>query len=487
MQFKIFTTVGTSIITNDNNIGNFDDFDDSSYYENWESVKADFTTKSNQWLVKIKEKASQPNLSAEISSLLKIAESKPKDTFGVYLLCTDTLESAVCAWAIQQWFEFNKKDKKYTQFTIHFGFDEAYIVKDLRVTNQKDYEQGFMNLIEAIDNKKAKKGDILNITGGYKALIPILTLYGQLREMPLKYLYNEAELKDAVLVTVGNLPIGFDWAVIEALKPFVAQHFLDKPEMQKFGKNWYEEKEETDNTSPLYPVFRSLQQYGLILWNKDENKLTSNTLGKMVLKFQYAIEDNKGHIMEHLLFRYFCLPHKDALTKNYSSDTCIPIPPHDYLLDGKKIELGDIDIWLKYKEECTALECTETKEFNVWCEAKSISSATSYVPKDGKNKYYDQLKVRALALDLSYVETLFVIFRFVVEGVNDNNPFIHDALKPAIENLQRLNSDEDFIAKSSFKCLGISIPITFKENKVDMTESFYKGDFSKWKWELLSM
>ena len=127
------------------------------------------------------------------------------------------------------------------------------------------------------------------------------------------------------------------------------------------------------------------------------------------------------------------------------------------------------------------------KIINVWCEAKSISSATSYVPKDGKNKYYDQLKVRALALDLSYVETLFVIFRFVVEGVNDNNPFIHDALKPAIENLQRLNSDEDFIAKSSFKCLGISIPITFKENKVDMTESFYKGDFSKWKWELLSM
>lgn len=483
MQYKIFTTVGTSIITNDNQIANFGNFNDSSYFENWYAVKSEFDSRKNQWLLKLKEKAAQTDLSAEISSLLKIAEANQNDTFEVHLLSTDTLESAVCAWVIKQWFCENKKIGNHTQFTaIHFDFTEEHIVENLRVTNQKDYEQGFMTLIEAIDNLKAKKGDILNITGGYKALIPILTLYGQLREMPLKYLYNESELKNAVLVTVGNLPIGFDWAVIEALKPFVAQHFLDKPEMQKFGKNWYEEKEETNNTSPLYPVFRSLQQYGLILWNKDENKLTSNTLGKMILKFQFAIEHNKGYIMEHLLFRYFCLPHKDTLTKNYSSDICIPIPPPDYLLDGKKIELGDIDIWLKYKEECTG-----TKEFNVWCEAKSISTATSYVPKDGKNKYCDQLKARALALNLPHLETLLVIFRFVVIGVNQDEAFIHEALKPAIKNLQNLNNDQDFTAKSNFKCLGISIPITFKQNRVDMTESFYKGDFSQWKWEMLTL
>jgi len=101
-----------------------------------------------------------------------------------------------------------------------------------------------------------------------------------------------------------------------------------------------------------------------------------------------------------------------------------------------------------------------------------------------KAKYYKQLKARILYLNKPFLETLLIVYRFVIDGMPDDT-FLNDKLKDSLLFLQKLNSDEEFIGKSKFKCIGISIPVNFKDNRIDMTENFYTGGFSSWKWEEL--
>ena len=82
-------------------------------------------------------------------------------------------------------------------------------------------DTGFHNLVEITSKeirsaKAAKEKVILNISGGYKAILPVMTLVAQLEEVPLNYVYEDSN----EIIEIGNLPISFDWAAIEALKPF---------------------------------------------------------------------------------------------------------------------------------------------------------------------------------------------------------------------------------------------------------------------------
>ena len=52
-----------------------------------------------------------------------------------------------------------------------------------------------------------------------KAVIPFMTLYAQLKNIELRYMYEESDN----LVKVGNLPIQFDWAVGELYHDFLCE------------------------------------------------------------------------------------------------------------------------------------------------------------------------------------------------------------------------------------------------------------------------
>ena len=445
MQYKIFTTVGTSITKK----LSFSGFDDKSFHENWEKEenrKATFEQKKSTWEDNIKKHLNNTQLSAEISSLLKIAESNPQDTFEVYLLCTDTLESAVCAWAIQQWFKFNKEDKKYTQFAIHFEFTKEYIVENLRVTNQKDYEQGFMNLIEAIDNKKAKKGDILNITGGYKALIPILTLYGQLREMPLKYLYNEAELKDAVLVTVGNLPINFEWEYIyywELLirpvsldyispiytsllclekKQILEHNHLENQQEFKSLPLSSEEKGRITKIKKFLPIYKKMIEENVLKFDEVKNKVELTIIGDILQKYsnkkQLIGSQRMGALAELLFYKFFSIPPDKRKTLNTTDyvlnlnptfePTKFTISPSNEIIIGSGTkDAKDIDINL----------CNLQDKSIVLGECKT---SWAFIRKSKENDYFYQIKARILQqlkinLDQnnkSNLQFLFIVLNF---------------------------------------------------------------------------
>lgn len=174
--------------------------------------------------------------SAEISSIIKIAEEQRSETMAVHLIATDTLLSVFAAEMIARWFE--KHGEGLFSGMVVFNRSEAreekrHIVKGLKITSQPNFEKGFLSLIEVVDGLvsqwiKSKDEVIFNITSGYKAIVPILTLYGQLREIPLKYIYDESDLETASLVTLDNLPLNFDWAIGELFADYIQNFDLRK-------------------------------------------------------------------------------------------------------------------------------------------------------------------------------------------------------------------------------------------------------------------
>ena len=508
MPKTIITTVGTSLITNYSEKLRKENQQDNDYQDAYDNLKElpffehnldeRKVTKVLERVTTIKTKLGNFSNCAEISSIVAIEKElkiTDKKDLTIHLLCTDTILSALCAEVIAKYLQdkgftvkFEKVEENETIISKikDSDFSSKYIIKDLRVDSKGNYEKGFMNLIEELDNLKLTKNDILNITGGYKAIIPILTLYGQLREIPLKYLYNDSELdKQNDLVTVGNLPFGLDWAVVEALKPFLKTKFLSQNSILILAKLWFNDKIKFENKNELknikrtvMSVFYALISYKLIfLYDDAQVKLTA--LGLIVKNTSIELDKNKGYIMEHLLFKYFATYAKKVeLTKHYSTNFNIATPPKKYILSGEEIQVGDLDVFLSYSNKPNC--------YDVWAESKAITAAEIYYKKIGTdNDYYKQLKARVLSLNLPYIETLFIVFRFVFTGVNDQEPFISQDLNKVLCHLQKLNEDEALKGKSKFRCFGISIPTNFSGNKIDLTENFYKGGFSTWTWKEL--
>jgi putative CRISPR-associated protein (TIGR02619 family) len=455
--------------------------------------------------------------SAEITSIIAIAEKEEPDVeIEIHLIATDTVLSVFAAELIEKWFKQNKPAIKVffqRPNELKTQKDSDYVIHKLRVSSNEDYQEGFMNLIEVVtalikSNKEAKNETVLNITGGYKAIIPILTLVGQLEEVPLKYIYDENSLnKEIELVEVKNLPISFDWVVVEALKPFLKKEFLKKEEIDVLGKFWFKKQIRFQNNKFLsvssadevklalrsipniyHQVFNSLVYYNLIRWNTTIEAVDVNYIGMFLKSLTIGFE--KGYIMELLLHKYFLTPTNDnPVTKKYrlldeeninSINNQLKKTPHFKItdLETKSIqlvkqskEIGDLDIPLK---ENTNI---------VWGESKAFSAATDYLKViGGKKDYYLQLKARALVSNElgGKMKNLLIIFRFVFKGINDSMAFITTELNSTLEHLEKLNDDND-IENSNFKAIGVDIPLKFKGDKIDFTD-FYKGEFKYWKW-----
>lgn len=221
------------------------------------------------------------NSCAEISSILTITEhlckgitnTSEKLELILFFVCTDTILSPLCAEVIatylnekKQTFAFrnnqlvdinvsftittpefiSQKDSEGKYKTIIENikvkdYECKYIVKGLTVNNNTDFQnagfEGLSSIItnisfysdatkpEDFDDKKIKKNienAIINITGGYKGFIPILTLICQLLEVEMQYLYEESK----ALITIPKLPIQFDLSIIESLASHLNNDYL---------------------------------------------------------------------------------------------------------------------------------------------------------------------------------------------------------------------------------------------------------------------
>lgn len=219
---KIITTVGTSVFENylkDKTVAEKDkrDFRVDYNYIKDESPPFSKYNANKEMLEELEEHIvpwykNAPNASAEIKSILKIKEETEGEV-EIYLIATDTVLSVKAAELVKEWLVkkgilVNKK---------------ISIIECLRIQDANAFiNNGIQNLIVEILNiheSDNQENSILNISGGFKAMIPVLTIVGQLYDMPLFYIYENSDTP----IEIQRLPISFDWDVIESYTDYLAQ------------------------------------------------------------------------------------------------------------------------------------------------------------------------------------------------------------------------------------------------------------------------
>ncbi|MGI6450914.1 MAG: hypothetical protein ACOX3R_11720 [Desulfitobacteriia bacterium] len=174
------------------------------------------------------------NASAEIKSTLSI-QSEVQDDLEVYLLATDTLDSKLASEIIKEVIDgYKSKDDKVIKIA------SITIVEGLQVFNRSRLEkEGLTNLVDEIYkilgyHYPGEENVLLNITGGYKCIIPYLTVLAQINQAPLYYIFDETE----ELIRIPQAPLDINWGMFEKYKNAIDQ--LEKG----VNKSWAEFKRE---------------------------------------------------------------------------------------------------------------------------------------------------------------------------------------------------------------------------------------------------
>ena len=511
MEKIIITTVGTSLITNYfedlRKIGKDADKNAQDYYDKLRNIPY-YPINDNTNKGKLLKKVESCSNCAEISSLETIKQELQKEDANVqikvYLICTDTVLSPLCAGIIKCYLK--------EPFEVKFEENEEHIIKDLRVDNKELFENtGFEGLMACIDKIATKPKDcILNISGGYKALIPPLTLYGQLKNIPLNYKYEDS----SAIIEIGNLPVGIDWSFVEALKPFLnlefhplwlnggkelANAFINGDVYFDKGNNMFR-----TNNEELEKDIKEKEKVLFVIKHLLDNKLISKkisltVLGKLLQNVQ-TLEDYRGYQMEYILYHYFahCKSDKDKQVQNYQSNAPLKLTG-SFKFEDKKLVIsneikekpyrafGDIDVSL-IRDGIIVLG-----------ESKAFSTFLSYRGDKSGQKYYEQLYARLkrftqehfdkINLENPILEMLIIVFQFQFEGFetsileNETVQAIYQKFK-AIEK-ESIEVNEKVAVKPVVHLLGVRCLIKFDNTKstANYTSFYDKPNFS---WEVLN-
>ena len=210
---RLITPVGTSLFTNyiDKNSG------DSSFRTNFETIRmksasdwdnhsdeiSDLEAYSAQFV-----KNNVPSASAELQSIANV-QAKLKDGVQVYLLASDTIASQLVAKILAEKITGGVLDNVSVEFNAAND-----VIKGLQVDNPKAFSnEGMTNLIRKINEKAGGYWPALaiNITGGFKATLPYLTILAQLKGVPLYYNFEDTD----ALIKIPQAPLVIDWGLIE--------------------------------------------------------------------------------------------------------------------------------------------------------------------------------------------------------------------------------------------------------------------------------
>ncbi|HOA84203.1 MAG TPA: putative CRISPR-associated protein [Thermodesulfovibrio thiophilus] len=264
---KIITMVGTSIFDN-----YFEYSSDKTFKNHFEALKdrqsKDYSNelgkiegikkKTSFWLKETDVK----NASAEIKSLIKLKENL-QDDFEVYLFSSDTILGRLAGEILEEGL------KKLSEFED--GRITLDIIGDLQVKDSKKFMNGMRNLIEKTFKITNGYWDntVINITGGYKATIPYLTILAQLNGCPIYYIFEDQD----ALIKIPSLPLSTEVINCEDLRN-------NKDIIAKLQKGIDNEK---DYNELIYSDF--YRKYGVMVWEDYVNNspiAELNPLGKIL-------------------------------------------------------------------------------------------------------------------------------------------------------------------------------------------------------------
>lgn len=268
---KIVTTVGTSLVTNIINplknkcnlnqkekeaLDNFSKLFKKDYKEK-DTLSKEYDALKDF----IKENVSfDEKTSAEIKSLIAIQKNDKFKNFSVEieLIATDSILSPLCSDILKELLEKNSNFK--------VNFDEKNIIKDLQVADYKRYKNGLINLLNRL-NQIGSNGQyfgdmILNVTGGFKGVIPYMTIFGQVNKIPIFYIF---EFTNA-LIEIPQVPIRIDEELFD--KYWKELYLIDSSILAEKSKLDYSFIQDCENILEIEDNFIALNPLGKILWDK---------------------------------------------------------------------------------------------------------------------------------------------------------------------------------------------------------------------------
>lgn len=200
---KVITTVGTSIFEKYNE-ENSDLIDYLNLLKDKLSKEYDNEQRKISYIkgkVKnfVNEHADDISVCAELKSIVKIKKEINKDV-EVYLLVSDTILGKVAGEIVKD---------ILTSDRYRFSVNGPYVILGLQTKDRDDFlKEGMGNLIDRIyDIAQYNWRDvIINITGGFKATIPYLTILAQFNGCDIYYIFEDSD----ALIKIPPIPLRED-------------------------------------------------------------------------------------------------------------------------------------------------------------------------------------------------------------------------------------------------------------------------------------
>lgn len=263
---------------------------------------------------------------------------------------------------------------------VYFGENcEIKEIIGLQIDNKERFEnEGLHNFIEFFKTLN-KKELIFNITAGYKAFIPYLTIIGQIYTIPIKYIFEESDS----LISIPELPIGFDDKVADLYLPYLNNFLLEKLNLSESIKS-------------------KLIQYGFI----KGKKLT--VLGELFRDYMNHKPSYLGDLMEYLLLGI------------YIKDKTINIEKSKkYSINGKNGKNGDVDLIIAKDDEVEFIEVKSFAQFKTFKD-KQLDKYVNYISQKYTKKS-KTISVLFYLLDNKLLKEFLEDFRTIKSDLTSNN------------------------------------------------------------------
>jgi len=198
--------------------------------------------------------------SAEIKSIYKIIQELNEKDIRINLIVTDTLAGRICAEILEEYFIEN------------FEVDTNLIkINNLQVYDSSEFELGVSNFISKVYDiieSFGKDNILLNPTGGFKSLVPYISLLGMIKKIPIFYIFENNQN----LIKLLPLPINFSIKITNNQRKILIDQLYP-------------------NGQITFDEFKSLlEKYeeflGLVLFEDIDNEkyVSLNTIGKMLIE-----------------------------------------------------------------------------------------------------------------------------------------------------------------------------------------------------------
>lgn len=241
----------------------------ASAWENYQNRSISALKRSSLEFIK----KSRVQASAELQSIAKIQEVI-KENLEVRLLASDTIASRLAAEILSD--RNVLTDLRNVSITFNTEGFNTDVIEGLQVENAKNFSsKGMTNLIkkillisknETLQAPEEWHGLAINITGGFKATLPYLTILAQLKRVPLYYNFEDTD----ALIKIPQAPLVIDWSAIDHHSDILRQ--IDEGEgLEKWSRF------QRENYQTIAVLNRDLEAFIEV----DENNAYLSPIGEM--------------------------------------------------------------------------------------------------------------------------------------------------------------------------------------------------------------